>query len=311
MPIDETLKEFDERSSLLDDLAFDEADSRLSGFYEWLVSDESTRSIIDSLNASIDVDGLLKEADYNNPPRASTLEQVAALGLFFMSKIREGALKSFEIGFRYGIQPPYNTNSVQDSVNEVLKRYIVPAMGFIRRELVNQRSVSAEIDEPSGVVKYPPEISDSLNRFTQDHPQFTSTAFIIVRFGETKAHGEITKAIRDTLRRFGISGLRADDKQYHDDLLGNVLTYIYGCKFGIAVFERLEQEDFSPNVAFEVGYMRALNRSVCLLKDKNLKTLHTDLIGKLYKSFDTQAPSETIPPELEKWLRDLGIVIAQ
>lgn len=309
MAIDQTLEEFDERRSLLDNLAFDEADSRLSGFYQWLVSEESTRFIIDSLNASLDVGGLLKEASYNNPPRASTLEEVAGVGLFFMSQIHKGLLKSLDIGHLFGIQPPYDTESPQDSVNEILERYIVPAMDFIRRELAKHRSVSAEIGQLSGAVNYPPEILDSLKRLAQDHPQFKSNAFIMLRFGETTAHVEITKVIRDTLSRFGISGLRADDKQYHDDLFGNVLTYIYGCRFGIAVFERLEQDDFSPNVAFEVGYMRALNKSVCLLKDKTLKTLPTDLVGKLYKSFDTHAPSETIPPQLEKWLRDKDVVI--
>ena len=64
------------------------------------------------------------------------------------------------------------------------------------------------------------------------------------------------KAIQSTLGTFGIAALRADDKEYHDDLLPNVLTYIYGCRFGIAVFERLEAEDFNPNVSLEVGYMR-------------------------------------------------------
>jgi len=102
--------------------------------------------------------------------------------------------------------------------------------------------------------------------------------------------------------------LRADDKQYHDDLFPNVLTYMYGCRFGIAVFERLEEDDFNPNVSLEVDYMNALKKSVCLLKDKTLKTLQTDLVGKLYKIFDPQDIINTIPSELEKWLRDKDLI---
>ena len=112
-----------------------------------------------------------------------------------------------------------------------------------------------------------------------------------MQFGCTKVHREITKAVHAALSPFGIEGLRADDLEYHQDLLPNVLTYIYGCNFGIAVFERLESERYNPNVALEVGYMMALGKPVCLLKDKNLSTLATDLGGKLYRNFD---PSNAI-----------------
>ncbi len=79
-------------------------------------------------------------------------------------------------------------------------------------------------------------------------------------------------------------------------------------EFGIALFERLEEDEFNPNVSLEVGYLRALRKPVCLLKDKTLKTLQTDLVGKLYKSFDPQDPKKTIPRELENWLRDKEII---
>ena len=105
-----------------------------------------------------------------------------------------------------------------------------------------------------------------------------------------------------------IRGVKADDKQYHDDLLSNVQTYLYGCGFGIAVFERIEAEDFNPNVSLEVGYMLAMKKPVCLLKDQTLKTLPTDLVGKLYKEFDPQDSDNTIPDEISKWLSDKGIV---
>jgi len=130
----------------------------------------------------------------------------------------------------------------------------------------------------------------------------------MMRFGTTEAHTEIVKVIKDVLSKYEIVAMRADDKEYHDDLFSNVLTYIYGCNFGIAVFERLETDDFNPNVALEVGYMRALKKPVCLLKDKTIKTLQTDLLGKLYKSFDPQDPANSMPTELEKWLRDKDII---
>jgi hypothetical protein len=39
--------------------------------------------------------------------------------------------------------------------------------------------------------------------------------------------------------------VRADGKEYNPDLFWNVLTYVYGCGFGIAVFERIEAEKFN------------------------------------------------------------------
>ena len=41
------------------------------------------------------------------------------------------------------------------------------------------------------------------------------------------------------------------DKEYHEDLLPNILIYLHGCGMGVAVFERIEAEDFDPNVSLE------------------------------------------------------------
>jgi hypothetical protein len=153
----------------------------------------------------------------------------------------------------------------------------------------------------------PPEIAASLRRFSAEHPDSEKVAFLMMRFGKTKAHRNIVAAVRKALTPLGITVVRADDKQYHDDLLDNVLTYAHGCGVGIAVFERIETDEFNANVAFEVGYMLALRKDVCLLKDKTLKTLHADLVGRLYRTFDPLDPAGTIPRELGIWLSDKGI----
>lgn len=154
----------------------------------------------------------------------------------------------------------------------------------------------------------PIEIQESLQRFQADYPDPTKVAFLMMRFGRTKAHSQIVAGIKKALDPLGITVVRADDKQYHDDLFPNVLTYVYGSGFGIAVFERIETEEFNPNVALEVGYILALNKPICLLKDKTLKTLHADLVGKLYREFDPGDPVGTVPTELERWLKDKDLV---
>lgn len=160
----------------------------------------------------------------------------------------------------------------------------------------------------TGLSNIPAEISNSIERFKEDYPEPEKVAFIIMRFGKMKAYDNIVLSIKKELKAHGLIGVRADDKEYHEDLFPNVLTYIYGCGFGIAVYERIEGEVFNPNIALEVGYMMALKKPVCLLKEKTLKILHTDLVGKLYKEFEIFNPEATIPVELQKWLKDKGII---
>jgi hypothetical protein len=154
----------------------------------------------------------------------------------------------------------------------------------------------------------PPGIQDSLRAFKADHPDTRKIAFVMMRFGNTSAHVNIMAGIQKALGPHGIIAVRADGKEYHDELLSNVQTYVYGCGFGIAVFERIETEEFNPNVALEVGYMFALKKPVCLLKDRTLKTLQADLMGKLYKVFDPLDPETTIPTELTRWLKDKELI---
>jgi len=153
-----------------------------------------------------------------------------------------------------------------------------------------------------------PELAPSIERFRDDHPDPQRCAFLMMKYQETQLHNRIIEAVRDTCSRHAIQALRADDKRYADDLLANVRTYMHGCSSGIAVFERLTADDFNPNASLEVGYMMAQGKPICLLKDRTLTSLQTDLVGRLYDPFDTQEPENTIPPVLEKWLKDKGLV---
>jgi hypothetical protein len=97
----------------------------------------------------------------------------------------------------------------------------------------------------------------------------------MMEFGDTWAHEGISEATKKALKARGITGVRADDKRYHDPLYFNVLTYMHGCSMGVAVHDRIKAEAQNPNVALE--------------------------------AFDTLNPSETIPPPVSKWLSDKGL----
>ena len=179
--------------------------------------------------------------------------------------------------------------------------YITPA-GF--------RAVDSDFATVDDILmrRPPVEITGSLAAFRADFPDPSRLAFVMMQFGESTAHNRVWAAIRHALDPHQFVVLRADSKQYHDNLLMNILTYVYGCRFGIAVFERIESEVFNPNVALEVGYMMGLGKPVCYLKERTLRTLHTDLVGQLYREFDLQTCEETILPSLLKWMIDKGLM---
>lgn len=306
----EILDDFRHRNSVLENITYEEAKTRLTGFYDWLKSNEIINRIIENLMISVDVDNLVKDCGIGNAPNASTPDEISALGFFFIEEIK-GGTEAFNLSDQYGIHSVYGQDDLQDDFDALMEKYIIPAFNYIERELERaDQSNNTTYQNARDLVQNqnPLEITESLTLFRQDHPDFDRNAFIMMQFGTTQAHSSIVDAIKNTLSKYRIEALRADDKDYHDDLFPNVLTYLYGCKFGIAVFERLEIEAFNPNVALEYGYMRALKKPICLLKDKTLNELQTDLIGKLYKPFDPQDPQNTIPEVLEKWLRDKDII---
>ncbi|HLF84127.1 MAG TPA: hypothetical protein VI837_08140 [Blastocatellia bacterium] len=154
----------------------------------------------------------------------------------------------------------------------------------------------------------PPHIRDFVFRFRKDFPYYERNCFLVMSFSTSASHRRIYRVLEATLSQHKLNLLRADKKEYAADLLSNIETYIYGCSFAIAIFERIEDEVYNPNVSFEVGYLSGLTKPVCLLKEKTMRTLSTDLIGKLYREFDIQDLETTIPAQVEKWLSDKRII---
>jgi nucleoside 2-deoxyribosyltransferase len=161
---------------------------------------------------------------------------------------------------------------------------------------------------PSNMPSEPKELGPYIAKFRADHPPGKKTAFVMMSFAVTDAHKAVNEAVRIVLARHAIEALRADSKEYSDDTFANIRTYMHCCDFGIAIFERILQDDFNPNVSLETGYMLGLAKPVCLLKDGTLKSLPSDLVGKLYKKYDPQKIAATVEPELLKWLKDHGLI---
>lgn len=151
------------------------------------------------------------------------------------------------------------------------------------------------------------ELIDPLNNFRKDFPEPKKCCFLMMKFEDTKEQTKIVKVLKEEFKKLGLHLLRVDDKAYCDDLFLNIKTYMHGCSFGLALFERINSNYFNPNVSLEVGYMMALKKPILFLKDKNLDSLHSDLVGKLYYSFDVQN-KKSIKPILDKWLNEKEII---
>jgi hypothetical protein len=152
------------------------------------------------------------------------------------------------------------------------------------------------------------DLNQSLKKFHKDHKKNDNCGFLMMKFEDTKIQSEIANITKEIFKKQGISLLRADDKWYSDDLFTNIKTYMQGCTFGVALFERIKTNHFNPNVSLEIGYMMALNKPILFLKDSTLESLHSDLIGKLYYEFDFQNHQERLSNVINKWIIDKEII---
>jgi hypothetical protein len=153
------------------------------------------------------------------------------------------------------------------------------------------------------------EIAASLDRLKKRFPDQAKLGFLIMRFGDGKPYEQIVCVIRQAAESHGLMVVRADEIEFHAHLWENIRTYLHGCSFGIAIYERIQGEEQNANVGLEVGYLLAMNKPVLIFKDKTVKALQSDLAGKLYKNFDPHDPDKTIPKQLTSWLADKGIIV--
>lgn len=118
-----------------------------------------------------------------------------------------------------------------------------------------------EVDSSSMVydIAIESELIDSLTNFKKDFPNPQKCYFLMMKFEDSKEQIKIVKTLKDEFRkRRGLNLLRVDDKAYCDDLFLNIKTYMHGCSFVLALFERINSNYFNPNISLEVGYMMAL-----------------------------------------------------
>jgi hypothetical protein len=164
--------------------------------------------------------------------------------------------------------------------------------------------------EISGGFFLPPgyaNLSEECKLFFEDYPNYAKNVFIMMKFdSENSLLINTLSELRLTLRNHRYTALRADDKMYMKDrdMWDNVCVYMLCCKQGTALLENYSRQEYNPNVAIEYGFMRALNKRVLLLRDKQFPRDRADVAGKKMLPFDIN-DKNSISLAVKIWLKEL------
>jgi len=153
-----------------------------------------------------------------------------------------------------------------------------------------------------GNVSHVQHLEHHLRQFMAIYPDFDRNVFVMMRFHETAQFDEIYTAIKSSLKERGFTAVRADDRDYTGELWSNIEVYMACCRYGIAVFENIEESNFNPNVALELGYLLARRKRCLILKEKRLSALPADVIHRLYKPFDAFDIANSVRREVGRWV---------
>lgn len=148
--------------------------------------------------------------------------------------------------------------------------------------------------------------------------QYENSVFVMMKFPSQQMETEqanllnrIYELIGIVLGSYGLKARRADKKQYEPDLWNNLCVYMLSCEFGLAVLEDRGANELNPNIALEYGFMKAMNKEVCLLREQNFKHDRADLIGKLVRSFRIDdkyvLDEQSLKTGIQNWMIDYGI----
>jgi len=242
---------------------------------------------------------------------AITFSEVRSLDLLCKDALERTLPTHPKLASDWFVNDHNGMSSPEDLHRELLQKRqtLLHALNLVNAEAVDH-PVAGSL--PSGLPKEYQKIASSVRSLFEDRQMkcenYEKNIFIMTRFQQgNKALEALDKSIRDTLEKRNFVGHRADDRVYPNDrnLWDNVCSYMFCCKFGIAVLENIVADEFNPNVALEYGFMRALGKPTLLLKEKRFKP-RADILGTVWEEFDILDIEGTIPPSIDRWLRDIN-----
>ena len=159
------------------------------------------------------------------------------------------------------------------------------------------------------IVSIPPGFNyheRALKAFQRKFPHTDRNVFVMMPFSASTTL-RIFSAVAKQVEAHGLIPLRADIHKFSDILWWNVMTYMVGSSYGIAIYEPHRRINFNPNVSIEAGFMTALDRPVLLLANSRLKRLPIDFSGHIFKTYDSTRLTRTISSAVADWIeKDLS-----
>lgn len=117
---------------------------------------------------------------------------------------------------------------------------------------------------------------------------YQKNVFLMMKF--RPSNKLVADFIIEELKKRGYNGVRADQDEWNitNDVY-NPIAVLLCCKFGIALFDEPEAgNDFSPNVAYELGMMHLQKKSCLILRHSSLPPMPFDLIKDLHRKYSKE-----------------------
>lgn len=144
---------------------------------------------------------------------------------------------------------------------------------------------------------------EPMQRHLERYP-YDRNVFLMMKF---RASNElIFRFIKNHLEKNGFSCVRADQREWNiTNNVYNPMAVLYCCKYGIALFdEREEGNNFSPNVAYELGMMHLQGKDCLMLRHTSLPSMPFDLVGDLHKPYSKDLELEDIVIDWTKKIKE-------
>ena len=143
---------------------------------------------------------------------------------------------------------------------------------------------------------------------------YEKNVFIMMPFRHDvdERYESIVEVIKSEFSKYNFKAWLASDKTIKPHLWDNVASFMLACKYGVAVFTRVEEQqrirvdEFNPNVSLELGFFMSRGKKVLLLKDNALPRLPSDLVGHLYQGIELNRVKRQLPEIIKNWVE--GIV---
>lgn len=132
--------------------------------------------------------------------------------------------------------------------------------------------------------------------------EYSKNVFLMMKFRYNNKN--IYSYIKDQLHKHGYNCVRADQREW--DITQNVynpIAVLHCCKYGIALFDEPEhRNEYSPNVAYELGIMHNQMKQCLVLRHTSLEGPPFDLVKDLYSNYSDSMELNSI---IENWVSKL------